>query len=357
MPRSEAPAWLRNPLRAGVPLSLLALLGGCMVPPEPHTTAAKDVFNLYTIVLIMGGLVFVGVEGFIVYSIVRYRRRDDHLPDQLHGNNLVEMLWTAIPTVIVLILFVLSTLTLNTVNATSPNPGVNIEVDGFQWQWTFRYLDGDDNPDNDYVATGTPAAPPTMVVPTGEPVHLILRSKDVIHAFFVPHFLIKRDVIPLPEGQENTLEFTVTDVGTYAGQCAEFCGTLHARMTFSVDARTRADYDHWLADARAGGTPKPSVQPGGEVVKLTASQIAFDPLQLEAPAGKPFIIELTNQDAVMHNVSIHPPGGGDPVFTGDPVTGPDQTIKYQIPPLEPGEYQFICDFHPVPDMTGTLTVK
>ena len=107
----------------------------------------------------MGAVVFLGVEGFIVYSMFRYRRRDDRLPPQTHGNTLVEIIWTAIPTVIVLILFVLSVITLQKVEATSdPSAGgVNIEVDGFQWQWQFRYLDDDSNPDNDYSVVGSPA--------------------------------------------------------------------------------------------------------------------------------------------------------------------------------------------------------
>ena len=364
MRRRAAPGRLqalaREGARAGALLLVLVLLAGCMLPPEPKTMAAKDVFNLYTIVLIMAAVVFVGVEGFIVYAAVRYRRRDDHLPDQLHGNTMIELLWTAIPTVIVLVLFVFSTLTLATVNATTPNPPIRIEVDGFQWQWTFHYLDGDDNPDNDVVVSGSPGQPPVMVLPVGEPVHLLLRSRDVIHAFFVPHFLIKRDVIPAPEGKENEFEFTVTEAGMYSGQCAEFCGLLHAGMTFSVDARSQEDYQAWLADEKAGGTPKPtpSIEPGAAVLQLSANNIAFDTLQLEAPAGKPFVIEFTNLEAVQHNVAIVAPGGGEPLFSGEHITGPDETIQYQIPALEPGEYQFICEIHPgVPAMIGTLTVR
>jgi cytochrome c oxidase subunit 2 len=99
---------LRSMLRAGLPLLLIGLLAGCgMIPPEPKTDAAKSVFTLYNIVFAMGVAVFLGVEGFIVYSVFRYRRRDDRLPPQTHGNTLVEIIWTAIPTVIVLILFIL----------------------------------------------------------------------------------------------------------------------------------------------------------------------------------------------------------------------------------------------------------
>src|SRR5215210_5911926 len=110
---------LRGLVRVAGPLFLIVLLSGCLLPPEPKTEAGQDVFNLYVVVLILGGIVFVGVEGFILYAVVRYRRKpgDDVLPEQLHGNNTVEIIWTAIPTVIVLILFTFSSITLGKVEA------------------------------------------------------------------------------------------------------------------------------------------------------------------------------------------------------------------------------------------------
>lgn len=324
------------------------------IPPTPHTTQAKEVFWLYNVILVMGAIVFVAVEGFIVYSVVRYRRRDDRLPTQVHGNNLVEVIWTAIPTVIVLILFVLSTLTLNSISQAA-TPGVTIEVDGFQWQWTFHYLDSDNNPKNDVSITGTPANPPQMALPVGEPIRLILISKDVIHSFYVPAFLVKRDVVPLPEGKApNELEFTVSDAGTYSGQCAEFCGDLHSRMTFSVKAMPRAAFDAWIAAIRSGATPAPSVPAGGEVLKLKAANTTFDAKALTATAGQPFTIDFTNNDAFAHNVAIYQ--GDKNLFRGALLTGPG-TTHYVVTALPPGQYTFICEVHPIPAMTGTLTVK
>jgi cytochrome c oxidase subunit II len=355
-PRAARP-WLRTALRAASPLLLIALLTGCgWLPPDPKSEDAKAVWELYAIILAMGAVVFVGVEAFIIYSVFRYRRRDDRLPEQLHGNNLVEMIWTAIPTVIVLVLFVLSSITLAQVEDRSAHPGVTIEVDGFQWQWEFRYQDGDNDPGNDVTVVGSPAAPPVMAVPVNEPVRLILRSNDVIHSFYVPHFLIKRDLIPVAEGEQpNELEITVTDVGTYGGQCAEFCGDLHARMTFSVEAMTRADFDDWIEAAGAAATPGPSIQPGDTVLDLTADRIEFDKHELTAPAGEGFTIRFTNDEDVVHNIAIF--RGSERFFVGDPVTGPDATVDYVVPPLPPGEYTFQCDYHPVPEMTGTLTVE
>ncbi len=355
MQRLAARLRLRRMLRVGTPLLLIFLLGGCLMPPTPETTQGKDIFSLYTIVFIMGAIVFVGVEGMIIWSVIRYRRRDDRLPDQLHGNTRIEIVWTVIPTVIVLALFVISTITLTTIDA-KVTPAVTVEVDAFQWQWTFHYLDNDGNSANDYSVTGTAANPPVMGLPVGKPVKLILHSQDVIHSFYVPHFLIKRDVIPYPPGQpDNTLEFTIDTAGTYAGQCAEFCGDLHSKMLFSIQAMAPADYEAWLADAKAGNTPAPSasVAPNTAVVDISAQNLAFDTKSLQAPASQPFVIHFTNKEAVNHNVSIYD-SGGNALFTGTIISS--SSIDYQVPALPPGTYKFQCDVHPQL-MFGTLTVQ
>ena len=353
MSRPMARPRIRAFLRAGALLALLALTTACgMIPATPHTTQAKEVFWLYNVVLAMGALVFFGVEGFIVYSIVRYRRRDDRLPTQLHGNNLVELVWTAIPTVIVLVLFALSTLTLNSISA-HEDPGVQITVEGKQWAWSFHYQDADADPTNDVVVQGGSLAPPVMVVPVGEPILLTLVSHDVIHSFYVPAFLVKRDVIPTGDRPPNTLEFTVSEVGIYAGQCAEFCGDLHARMTFKVQAMKPADYQAWFAAAQSGQTPAPSVAPTAQVLKLSAKGNTFGTQTLDAKAGAAFKIDFDNQDDIDHNVVISDANGIR--FRGDYFKGPG-TKTYTVSALPAGQYTFVCEIHPT-TMSGTLTVK
>jgi len=323
------------------------LLAGCLFPPAPMTTEAEEVRTLFLVIFGLGAIVFVGVEGFLIYAVIRYRRKDDRLPEQHHGNTKVEIVWTVIPTVIVLILFMTSMITLGNITARSDDP-VRIEVEGQQFSWTFRY-------ENGYAVTGNPLDPPILVVPTGQAVRLALVSQDVIHSFFVPAFLVKTDVVPFGQGQApNELEFTVTTAGTYRGQCAEFCGTLHADMTFEVQAMEPADFEEWLATA-ASATPTPaaSAPPNVRVVELTADNIAFNVLELEVPAGEQFIIRFTNAEGLDHNVAIYE--GETALFTGSTVTGPEVTVDYLFGPLEPGEYTFICDFHPIPAMTGTLT--
>ena len=334
-------------LRIGLPLLLLGLLAGCMLPPEPVTETGREVFNLYLIVLALALIVFVGVEGFILYAIFRYRRKpgDDILPEQHHGNNTIEIIWTAIPTVIVFILFGFSMVTLARVEARSDDPGVRIAVEGFQWQWIFRYEDGP-------TVTGSAAEPPVLAVPIGEPVRLELETLDVNHAFYVPQFLIKRDLINVPNDLlDNELEFTITEAGTYAGQCAEFCGTAHADMTFVVEAMDRAAYDEYIAAIAAGEEP-----PGGDAgdcgttIQLAAVEsLLYDTDAIEAPAGEDFCIEFTNNDSVPHDVGII-----ETDYDGDDVA-PGESITYVIPAMEAGDYTFYCTLHPQA-MVGDLTV-
>lgn len=337
---------MRSTLRVGLPLVLIGLLAtGCMLPPDPKTEAGQDVFNLYLIVLGLALIVFVGVEGFILYAVFRYRRKpgDDVLPEQLHGNNTVELIWTLIPTVIVFVLFVFSMITLGVVEASAEEEGATtIEVEAFQWQWTFRYENGASE-------TGSLGSPPTLAVPVGEPVRLILNSLDVNHAFYVPDFLLKRDVIDFGEAREpNELTFTVTEEGTYAGQCAEFCGTAHADMKFEVQAMPREEFDAYIEALTSGETPPPS----GDcetTIQLAAASLQFDADAIEAPAGEDFCIEFTNNDSAPHDVGIP-----DIDFNGDDVQ-PGESTTYLIPAMEAGDYTFVCDLHPQL-MVGDLTI-
>ena len=340
---------LRTIARRLAPLMLVVLLAGCLLPPTPKTDAGQDVFNLYLIVLGLAAIVFVGVEGFILYAVVRYRRQpgDDVLPEQLHGNNTVEIIWTIIPTVIVFVLFFFSMLTLGEVEASSNvDDATTVEVTGFQWQWTFRYENGAE-------MTGTPGEPAVLALPVNEPVRLVLYSLDVNHAFYVPDFLIKRDVIDFGDARPpNELTFTITEAGTYAGQCAEFCGTSHAEMLFVVEAMPRAEYEAYIEALKAGEPP-----PGGgdtsdcgTTIELSAQDIQFSTDAIEAPAGEDFCIEFTNNDSVPHDVGIV-----ETDFNGDDVP-PGETMVYHVPAMDAGAYTFYCTLHPQA-MTGDLTIS
>lgn len=348
----------------GVVVLLIAIIavvfisgvGSALYPPKPATTEGEATSSLYDIVFAIAVAVFIAVEGLIVWSILRYRRRptDVDLPPQTHGNNLVEVIWTLIPTVIVLYLFAVSYSTLNTVDAISTDPDVKIHVIAGQFQWQFEYLDAQGN----HVATQTKPMGDGggMAVPVGKRVQVTLDSGDVIHAWYVPRFLFKRDVIP---GQTNKFEFTVNEdeAGqTFHGQCAELCGTGHRVMLFTVVAMTPADYEAWLAKlVEAENATPPPAPSGAPVVKLEAKDIQFQEKTLTAPANAPFVIEFTNSDvsAITHDVDIKDASG---TIVAEQDTIPGGTTKdYTYEPLAAGSYTFFCSIHA--NMTGTLTVQ
>jgi cytochrome c oxidase subunit 2 len=321
----------------------------------PVTDRGVATRDLYNVVFAIGAIIFVVVEVLIVYTVFRYRRKpgDESLPPQTHGNNLVEVIWTAIPTAIVLFLFVLSWQTLNKVDAATPSE-VNVRAVAAQFQWQFDYLDEDG--ETLFTQSLPVGEDGGLVLPVGEPVHIKLRSPDVNHAFYVPKFLFKRDVIP---GQENSFDFTIEEPGTYRGQCAELCGTYHGSMLFEVHALPKAEYEAWLAGsiekANATPAPLPSGDAAGAIVEESAKNVEFVVKDLTAAADTPFTIQFKNEDApgVPHNIEIKDAAGAV-VFKGDLIDGGEE-INYAVPALAAGTYPFICTVHP--NMTGTLTVQ
>jgi cytochrome c oxidase subunit 2 len=340
----------------------LSGLGSSLFPPAPATRQAGEIRGLYNIVFAFAAVIFILVEALIVWSVIRYRRRptDTELPVQTHGNNLLEILWTLIPTAIVIFLFVISWQTLNSVDAVSKTPDVHIRAVAAQFQWSFEYLD-DSGTKLFTQTTPTAANGGGMAVPVGRTIQVELQSGDVIHAFYVPRFLFKRDVVP---GMTNRFDFTVNEdeAGqTFRGQCAELCGTGHRVMLFDVVAMSQAAYDAWVEGkiAEANATPAPS--PSGEpsvTLKLTAKDVTYDTHAFEVAADQPFAIAFTNADppAIEHDVDIRK-SDGTTVVIDQPHTVGGQTQTYLYAGLPAGTYTFICSVHPFPAMTGTLTVR
>jgi cytochrome c oxidase subunit 2 len=335
--------------------------GSTLYPPDAATSQAHEIRGLYDIVFAFAVAIFIVVEGLIVWSVLRYRRRpgDDELPVQTHGNNLVEIIWTVVPTAIVLFLFVISWQTLTHVDSISATPDVRIHAVAGQFQWQFEYLDANGRK----VATQlAPAYDPDtglggMAVPVGRSVQVSLDSPDVIHAFYVPRFLFKRDVVP---GQTNWFEFTVDEAEAgqvFRGQCAELCGTGHRSMLFNVIALSPADYETWLAGLIAKSLATPEPLPSGPVLGLVAKTIAFDRLALDVPAETGFAIEFKNEDAagVAHDIDIRASDGT--VLDDQQTIDGSTATTYVYDALPAGTYTFICSVHPIPSMTGTLTVK
>jgi cytochrome c oxidase subunit II len=393
--------WVASIVAAAVVVGLLVGTGAgarvveSLYPPVAVTEQGAHIRDLYNIVFLIAAVIFFLVEGLIVWTIIAYRRKptDVDLPPQTHGNSTAEIIWTVVPTLIVAFLFVVSWQTLNQVDTVTAKAETKIRAVAGQFQWEFDYMPPDYNP-----LAEPPAAPlytefvPTgpdggLHVPTGRTIQLYLTSPDVIHAFYVPQFLFKRDVVP---GRINTFDFNVdaNQAGqTFRGQCAELCGSGHRLMLFEVHAMTAADFDTWLADkvasapppappasAGASGEPQPSGAPPasgepqpsgapapsgaagpGTELSVTAQNTAFTTTELTAPADSPITIQFDNKDTQPHNIQIFKDAiGGTSVFMGEIFTGP--AVKpYQVGPLPAGTYPFKCDVHP--NMTGTLTVQ
>lgn len=331
-----------------------------LYPPIAVTEQGAQIRELYHIVFVIAVAIFLVVEGLIIWSVIRYRRKpgDDILPVQTHGNNVAEAAWTIIPTLIVIFLFIVSWQTLNAVDTAAANPETRIRAVAGQFQWQFDYL-SDDGRTILYTQNLAAGDDGGMVVPAGRTVQLTLTSLDVIHAFYVPQFLFKRDVVP---GRVNQFDFKVnaSDAGqTFRGQCAELCGSGHRIMLFAVKALSPSDFDVWLAGAIAEANATPAPAPSGEAgptLAVSALNVAFEQAALTVPASAPFRIEFDNQDAgIPHNVAIHPgSAAGEAVFKGDIFSGPAKQT-YTVAALDAGAYVFVCSVHPT--MTGTLTVE
>lgn len=226
--------------------------------PKPITDEADKIHNLWIFTLAIAAVAFIGVEAAILYVVFAFRKKNDELPAQTHGSTVVELIWTTIPVVIVVALFTYSFIVLREVENTAPDDALTVHVQGFQYQWAFTYdmndlgtNTPDRNAEGQILIQGTPAQEPTLIIPEGEPVEFTLFSADVIHSFYIPHFLYKLDVVP---GRDNRFVVTPHTLGTYHAQCAELCGLNHALMRFQLKVVTREEFDQWVAE----NAPKPA---------------------------------------------------------------------------------------------------
>ena len=207
----------------------------------PQTEKAEDIQWLYRLIFWLALIVFVGVQTAIVYTVLKFRRRSDVRPPQIHGSRTAEMAWTIIPAVVLLLLFIPTAQTIFKHAAAEETADFEVDVYGKQWWWEVHYPDiplDEANPDAGPLVTAN-----EILLPEGANVVFNLRSNNVIHSFWVPQLSGKRDVIP---GHDNRLQFTADRVGEYFGECAEFCGGAHAWMRFKVLVVPQEEFDAWV---------------------------------------------------------------------------------------------------------------
>lgn len=254
MPPSTVDRRILPGLLAGI--LLLLGIGGCAAEfPQsslhPLSDFATAIDDLFTRIFWWAVLVFVVVEGLLVYALVRFREKEQaEQPEPVYGNTLLEIGWTLAPAVI-LVFIAIPTIQTIWQWDNPPNPRddvLRIEVVGNQWWWEFRYPELGIRTANE------------LHVPVGRTVELRLTSDDVIHSFWFPRAGGKRDVLP---GRQTMLWFTMDSAGVYPGQCAEFCGTSHALMKMLMVAQDSTEFREWAERQR---------EPAGEPDEALARQ-------------------------------------------------------------------------------------
>ncbi len=273
-----APEHRRKRFAPAAVVAVLALaLSGCDVrfgQVRGATSQSHLEFRLWFWMMVAGIAVAVFVWGLIFWSIFRYRRKDDRMPKQFSEHIGLELTYTIIPLIMVLVIFGFTFVVENNIDDVLTPPQVTVNATAYQWGWIFQYSKPGPDPsvncqllprDCVTVETAPHAAPsslpesytsphyPQLVLPAGETVRIFLRSVDVIHGFYIHAFNFSRYAQP---GVTNSFEFNPTNLGVYNGQCTQYCGLYHSEMLFSVRVDTPSQFTAWYqAQAQSQHVP------------------------------------------------------------------------------------------------------
>ena len=229
--------------------------------PVGVTDISRQVYDLHMTIFWVCVFIGIGVFGVMFWSIIHHRRSAGHEPATFHESTTLELGWTIIPTLILIAMAVPATKVLIAMYDTG-GEDMTVEVRGYQWKWQYKYLDDDYNRTFDFFSNmSTPQdeiqgvankgefylleVDNPLRIPINRKVRFLVTSEDVIHAWWVPDFGIKRDAVP---GMLNELWTIVEEPGVYRGQCTELCGKDHGFMPVVVEAMEEADYDAWYAE-------------------------------------------------------------------------------------------------------------
>lgn len=198
----------------------------------------QDVDFSFWLIFTISAICLVGITGFMIFSIFRYNKKNNPEPSNIEGHTGLEIVWTVIPTILVMFIFYFGMqgfLKMRTV----PPDAMEIKVDAGMWWWKFTYPNG--------LEQNTLQG---LTVPVDTPIYLPLHSVDVIHSFYVPAFRVKMDVVPKAKGETlNYTWFEASQLGSYDLFCAEYCGLNHSQMISKVHVISKADYSAWLVES------------------------------------------------------------------------------------------------------------
>lgn len=227
--------------------AMLATEATFWLPVQASTFAASH-DGLFYFIYYLCVFFFVGIMGTMGYFAWKYRRRSENdVTSPLRGDHRIEILWSAIPSVLLVVIFAWGFTGFLDMSV-PPSNTLNVQVTGQKWSWAFTYPSGGTSPE--------------LVVPVGEPVRLTMHSVDVLHSFYVPAFRVKRDVLP---NRYTVLWFQSDLPGTYPVYCAEYCGTDHSRMITTVRVVPREEYETFV-DGLGGCPDGQTLAECGEVV-------------------------------------------------------------------------------------------
>src|SRR5580693_6760588 len=225
----------------------------------PVSTPADTIFGLSLFVLAITAAIFVTVFGLLAYAVVRFRKRSDddgREPPQVYGSNQVELAWTVIPVLVVVALFMATARVIGSVQkAAQPSNAIEVIAIGHQFWWEYRYP-------GLHVVTAN-----ELHVPVSDPAHptptfISLLSADTNHSFWVPRLNGKTDLIP---NHPNNMWIDPHETGLYLGQCAQYCGTQHAKMLLRIYVQTRDEFDRWVQLQRQPASTTDVVSEGQRV--------------------------------------------------------------------------------------------
>jgi cytochrome c oxidase subunit II len=263
--------WLRRTIEGALAVwffaSCVALAEGPQATPSifaPASTPANNIQSLSYFVLEITGAIFFVVAGLLTYVIIRYRARDtddDREPAQIYGSNQVELAWTVIPVLIVVVLFLTTARMIFAIqDAPKPKQALDVTVVGHQFWWEYRY------PGQGFVAANELHVPLSSTKDP-KPTYLKLLSADVDHSYWVPQLAGKIDLIP---NHPNELWIDPLHPGLYVGQCAQFCGTQHANMLLRVYVDTPDQFAAWIKNQQQQGVQDSAVAAGRRVFETQA---------------------------------------------------------------------------------------
>jgi cytochrome c oxidase subunit II len=268
----------------------------------PVSTPAKSIFGLSVFVLAVTAAIFVVLFSLLTYSVVKFRRGindDGREPPQVYGSNEVELAWTVIPVLIVVALFMATARVIADVQKTArPDNAIEVIAIGHQFWWEYRYPELN-------VVTANELHVPVSNLDHPTPTFIKLLSADTDHSFWVPRLAGKTDLIP---NYPNSMWIDPHETGLYLGQCAQYCGTQHAKMLLRVYVQSRDEFDQWIQEQRRPAVASDAVSLGRQVFETTAC-INCHAVSGTVANGRfgPDLTHLMSRDTIAAGAAINTP--------------------------------------------------